>query len=363
MIIAAVLLMASSPLSAQTEETEKQTEETKTWAPPAPDPDDFDWILLTSGEWLKGEIIVLREKSFEFDSDELDALKFDWEDVKEVRSPRQNSLRFEGKVNAKGTLSIKDDVVRVGGEEEKVFDRSKLLTIIPGEPSEANYWDGKFSIGITARSGNTDQTETQFLMNVRRRTLDTRFVTDYVGNYGQLDSIQNVNNHRVDSKYDIFVTRTFYMTPLSIQLYKDPFQNIRLQATPAAGVGFHILDQGDLKWDVEPAIGYRYTKYDSVEPDEDNTSTTFALIGRTFFETDITKNLDFSLNYSLSVGLNTPQNNIHHTVAQSSFELSDTLDLNIALTWDRQSNPQADADGTVPEKDDFRLTLGIVLDF
>lgn len=364
MIAAMVLVMVASLASGQTTDPEEKPELSITWAPPPPVPKDWDWIMLKSGEWLKGDIIALYEDKLEFDSDELDTLNLDWEDVVRLRSPRQNSIRFEGNVIVKGTVLIKDDIVKVGTEEgEKVFDRAKVLTIIPGELTEANYWDGKFSVGITARSGNTDQAETQFLMNLKRRTLESRFVTDYVGNYGQLDQIQNVNNHRVDTKYDIFVTRTFYMTPLSLQLYKDPFQNIRLQATPATGVGFHILDQGDLKWDVEPAIGYRYTKYDSVEADEDKTSTTFALIGRTFFETDITKNLDFSFNYSLSMGLNKPLNNIHHTVVQSTFEVSDILDLSIALTWDRQSNPQANSDGTVPKEDDFRLTLGIVLDF
>ena len=28
----------------------------KPWAPPPPPPDKFDWIQLTSGEWLKGEL-------------------------------------------------------------------------------------------------------------------------------------------------------------------------------------------------------------------------------------------------------------------------------------------------------------------
>jgi hypothetical protein len=362
--IALVLAAAPVPASGQTADEDEKTELSMTWAPPAPAPKDWDWIMLVSGEWLKGDIIVLHEDQLEFESDELDTLNLDWEDVARVRSPRQNSLRFEGKVIVKGTILIKDGIVKVGTEEgEKVFDRARLLTIIPGEPTEANYWDGKFSVGITARSGNTDQTESQFLLNVKRRTLASRFVMDYVGNYGELEQVQNVNNHRVDAKFDFFVTRTFYMTPLSVEFYKDPFQNIRLQSTPATGVGFHILDQGDLKWDVEPAIGYRYTRYDSVEADEDRTSTTFALIGRTFFEMDITKDLDFSLNYSLSMGLNSPRNNIHHTVIQSSFEVSDTLDLNIAFTWDQQSNPQADSDGTVPEKNDFRLTLGIALEF
>ena len=48
------------------------------WQPPPPMPDAFDWIQLTSGEWLKGELIALYDGSLEFDSDELDNLTLDW---------------------------------------------------------------------------------------------------------------------------------------------------------------------------------------------------------------------------------------------------------------------------------------------
>ena len=46
----------------------------ESWQPPPPMPDDFDWIQLTSGEWLKGEIIAMYDDSLEFDSKELDDL-------------------------------------------------------------------------------------------------------------------------------------------------------------------------------------------------------------------------------------------------------------------------------------------------
>ncbi|HOK71968.1 MAG TPA: hypothetical protein PLM83_10980, partial [Bacillota bacterium] len=42
------------------------------WQPPPPPPDDFDWIQLKSGEWLKGRIKALQEDKLEFDSEELE---------------------------------------------------------------------------------------------------------------------------------------------------------------------------------------------------------------------------------------------------------------------------------------------------
>ncbi len=56
-------------------------QEREPWEPPEPDPTDFDWIRLTNGEWLKGDIKSLREDKLEFDSDEMGVLTFDWGDI------------------------------------------------------------------------------------------------------------------------------------------------------------------------------------------------------------------------------------------------------------------------------------------
>ena len=49
-------------------------EPSTTFEPPE---DGFDWLQLTSGEWLKGELIVFTEDEVEFDSDILDELTID----------------------------------------------------------------------------------------------------------------------------------------------------------------------------------------------------------------------------------------------------------------------------------------------
>ena len=48
------------------------------WTPPPPMPDEFDWVQLVSGEWLKGEIRAMYKDSMEFDSEELDLLNLDF---------------------------------------------------------------------------------------------------------------------------------------------------------------------------------------------------------------------------------------------------------------------------------------------
>lgn len=103
------------------------------WGPPSALPEKFDWIQLTSGEWLKGDLKVLYDKKLEFDSDELDLLELDWEDVKQVRGHKLHSVRFEGPpVVVVGILKIIDDKVFVTTEEKVLeFDRSRLGRSIP----------------------------------------------------------------------------------------------------------------------------------------------------------------------------------------------------------------------------------------
>jgi hypothetical protein len=65
------------------------------WVPPSAQPGKFDWIQLTSGEWLKGDIKVLYNDKLEFDSDKLDLLELDWEDVKQVRGYQLHNALYK----------------------------------------------------------------------------------------------------------------------------------------------------------------------------------------------------------------------------------------------------------------------------
>ncbi len=96
--------------------------EQEEWRPPVPNPEDFDWIKLTSGEWLKGDIKLLRGEQLEFDSDELGILTFDWGDIAELRSPRQNTIALGSLETVTGTVLIRDDVVLIATDEgEQTF--------------------------------------------------------------------------------------------------------------------------------------------------------------------------------------------------------------------------------------------------
>jgi acyl-CoA synthetase (AMP-forming)/AMP-acid ligase II len=84
------------------------------WNAPELMPKQFDWIQLTSGEWLKGELKVLRRDVLEFESDELDELSIDWDKIVSLRTAAQYTFGFAHRRLATGKALI--------GYEAKVVD-------------------------------------------------------------------------------------------------------------------------------------------------------------------------------------------------------------------------------------------------
>jgi hypothetical protein len=330
---------------------------------PLPLGDGPDWIRLTSGEWLKGDIDRMRNESLEFDSDELDDLNLDWGDISGIITVREQTLLFEDRIVVTGTLAIRDDVVKVRvGDEVKTYDRETLLGIIPGRQTELNYWSGKLSAGLSARSGNTDQTDISALARLTRETAATRSAFRYNGAFGELDGVTSINNHRALLRFDYFVYPRFYVTPFSIEGYKDELQNIDIRITPWAGVGYEIFDRGPFKWDAGVGVGYQYTEFTTTVTD-DRFQGEVVTIFTTSFESDLTQKIEWDGEYKLQLGVPDTTKSNHHLLTTLSFDLIWDLDFDVTVVWDRVETPVREADGTLPERNDFTFTAGIGWDF
>jgi hypothetical protein len=53
----------------------------------------------------------------------------------------------------------------------------------------------------------------------------------------------------------------------------------------------------------------------------------------------------------------------HNIVTTLSTDLIRNIDLDVGFIWERTAKPQERADGTFPEKDDFRLLVSIDYEF
>jgi putative salt-induced outer membrane protein YdiY len=334
------------------------------WKPPAPNPKDYDWIRLTSGEWLKGDIIQMRDETFEFDSDELEDLSFDWEDIEEIRSPRRYTYVFADRSALTGTAVIANDriVIAVDGEEH-IRERAELMSIVPDLSRKAKRWDGKASFGFTFRKGNTDQQDFTGQGYLRRQAKLSRARFDYNGNLGLVDGDETSHNHRGFLKLDIFLSPRFYVTPTALEVFHDALQNIQVRLTPSGGVGYHALKRKKISLDVELGGGYQITRYSSVDPGEDDQKGRGSVIPTLRLETEPLPWADLDALYTAQVSGENAEDTIQHGELIFSVELTKVFDLDVSSIWDHVGNPAPNEDGTIPKKDDLKLTLGIGIDF
>lgn len=330
------------------------------WSPSSAHPDKFDWIQLTSGEWLKGEFKVLYDRKLEFDSDELDLLELDWEDVKQVRGYKPQSIRFEGPITVVGVLTIVDDKASVLTEDGMLeFDLSNLISIAPAETNRISSWSAKISISLDVRKGNSEQTNYNTSVSVERRTSKSRYYIDYLGIINNSEGVETANSQRVNSHFDIFKTRRFYWRPVFGEYFRDPFSNIESRVNVGMGVGYHFIDTPKTTFDITPGLAYQYTQNVSVEVGQSSFSSTPALEVAMDYETELTKKIDCKVNYKLNVVNRESGKYLHHAVTSLEIELTRRLDLDLSVVWDRIQDPKLQDDGLIPEQDDFHFLFGI----
>jgi putative salt-induced outer membrane protein YdiY len=326
------------------------------WGPPA---DNSDWIQLKSGEWLKGRIKALQERRLEFDSEELDLLKFNWEDVRQVRSPHTIDVLFANGTSVSGPVTITPEQVEVGGASPRVFPRDQLQSLAAGGSKERRYWTGNAALGLSVRSGNTEETEFNAQARLKRRTPGTRLSFDYLGNISEAEDAQSANNQRLSAEFDLWLQRRVYLLLPFAEYFRDPFQNLANRITIGTGVGYDLFSRQGLEWNITTGPAFQRAWFDSNEPGEPRDKDTAALVFGTRLEWEITDNLKWVSEYRGQYTSKDAGETTHHSVNTLSFDLTKRFSLNISFLWDRIAIPKVGADGIQPKPDDYRLVVGL----
>ena len=347
----------------QVKASEKDSSNTvKTWIPSA---EKFDWVQLTSNEWLKGEIKGMYKDSLEFDSDKLDLLNIDWDDVKILRSHRVNNINIEGVGATSGVLEVTGDSLEIVNDyENQSYDRSKLISFAPGGKRERDLWAIKATLSLDLRQGNTDQVDYTAKVNIKRRGSTTRFLMDYIGNISKTNGgdgslVETINNHRLNASYDYYKTRYFFYTPVFAEYFRDPFTNIDSRITLGAGLGYTVIDDGKTELSFSGGPAYVKTEFVSVSAGENTSESTPAAVLRTNYDLELTKTIDFIARYNIQVGNTASGGYTHHIILTVESEITGALDFDTSFIWDRTTHPTQAADGTSPEPNDYRITFGI----
>ena len=346
-----VLMLVLVCSSAQTEEI---------W-PPLPAADSgWDWARLDTGEIIKGEVIVVQQEVMSFDSDNFDELDIDWEDVIELRLARPRVFRFKGDRIYAGMGELRDGTITVVTPQHGPleFPADELLSIVYTSEEERRNWRIQVGANLAARSGNTDQADLTASAKVERRTSFTRSTTRYNGTFSETEGDRTANNHRMSTQFDVLLTDRLFLRVPYFEFFQDEFQNIDGRYTPGLGIGYEPIETALVEWRLTVGPAAQITRFDDGEQDEDA-----AAVFGSELSFDFPQDIDLDLIYRLQVIATDPGKTNHAASAVLSVEVWGPLDLDVGGYLDRIEEPERDSDGQRPNRNDFRLTVGLSLDF
>jgi hypothetical protein len=329
------------------------------WVPPAAGRDDADWIQLKSGEWLRGQLKYIQDKEVQFDSDELDEQTFKLKNVRQVYTTHQVYTLFEGQTPVLGKVVLSNNIVMVLGPEGVSQPLELLTGITPsGGKTGIRNWSGRASLGIMLQSGNNSQTTVSTSAELARRTPNTTLRLNYLGNFSQVNSVQNANNDRVNLSYDVRLNRDWFVRPVQFEYFHDSVANIAYRLTGGVAAGYYIFDRNDLKWTISAGPSFQYTRFDTVEADQPDTASTPAGVFQSDFSYDLTSRLTIIQTLQTMGTKRDAGQYTHHAVTTLEFEIKRHLNLDVSFIWDYLQNPQTRSDGAIPQKSDYYLTIG-----
>ena len=334
------------------------------WYPPGLRPAKWEWVLLNTGEWLKGTIDSIRNDRMEFDSDKFDKIILKMKDVVETHSSRVDTFVFTDRRVIVGVGRVTRDSVLIDTDSgQQKFPRTDLISLAVGDRDEIRLWSGSASVGLSSSSGNTNQTTANLQASISRRGAFLRLDSSYYANFGETNGETNVENQQLMLEADLFIRDRFYLIPAIFEYYTDIFSNISLRIKPGAGVGYEIARTSDLDWHVSVVGQYQRVDYFSTPAGQNPTFESFAATVASQSRWDITSDITFSGNYSVTIPTAEGASPDQQGIFKLEIDITKYLTLNTTLNWTRIGNPTEQADGETPEPNDVSLSFGLGLDF
>jgi len=346
---------------------EKVTAESEVWVPPSPIfSQKFDWLKLRSGEWLKGDIISMYDDELEFESEEFDTIIFDWQDVSELRSRFDQQIRFANGEVKKGFLIVKQDhLVLISGGAEQHYPLSELLSITSSSDDRKELWDGKVNFGIDVNSGNVNQLDYLARAKIERRTPFTRFRADFTYTYSKstVSDAEKVitDTGRLTTYLDWFYSSKIFFRVFDYEHFTDLQQNIDARDTIGLSVGYHLVNNKRIQWDVTIGPSYQQTVYRKTTEENDQKSGVVAF--GTLLDYSISSRVDYLFDYQLQFVEEQSGKRNSHLKTGFEFDLNNDFELDFSLYLDRVAEPVTPAGTTPPKSNDYRLVLSLGYSF
>lgn len=326
-------------------------------------PAKYDWVQMTSGEWLKGELTFIYRDDVEFDSDEFGLQTLDMDDIAQLRTATIKSIRVKHEGEKYSKVVIANNEVTLVNENNRVISRDKLVSLSKNTSLAFSSWEGDIGLGVILRDGNNSQKDFSSDIEVKLRHASYVFKNTYSSFYSKSSGETTDNQHRFTSDLSYYIDDRTYWRPVGFEFFRDPYQNISARYIYNVGYGWFVIDEGRSDFLTYVGAGYQMTEFENVEVNEDDSADTVVLLLSYEYEYEIHKEVDFFNDFELRIVDDESGEYISHMETGVKIDITSSIDFDVTYIIDHIETPQPEEDGTVPEKTDTRLVLSLSYEF
>ncbi len=334
--------------------------EQKLWKKISPPTNGFDWVQDKHGDWIKGYLKGVFNYEVEIDTKGFGIQTFKLQEIKQLKTNGVFEVNIENVAIVSGLVRIVGDKVFIVTDEHTYeFEKDQIISISKTGDHEYNYWSGDIALNIDIRRGNKNQFDGSLNVDLRRTTAKSRFLFDYLGRFTQVEDVKTADDNQFNAKFDKFLNRKFFITPIFASYLNNEFTNIRHQITLGAGIGYSIYKEIDIEWDITAGPAALYTQPYTVETNQGKATKSFAFEFRTKYMFRFNRNLKFKADYHATVSKKDSGRYQHRLMMVSENDIiKDKIFIDISFIWDYLDNPKTDEKGNTPKKSDTQILVG-----
>jgi putative salt-induced outer membrane protein len=129
------------------------------------------------------------------------------------------------------------------------------------ETEPGQLWSGDAELGYVATGGNSDTSSLKARTDIKRESDPWRYLVHADAFNASENSSRTAEKYFLSNKLDYkFSDRSYIFGFASYE--HDSFSGFAWQGTAASGVGYRIIQNDTMTWDVETGPGYRVSKVD-----------------------------------------------------------------------------------------------------
>ncbi len=298
-----------------------------------------DVVRLRNGDSITGVVKLDQDGQLVMATEYAGEIRIEWSYVESLVTEGPVPLQLKNGEHFKGVLVESDPgTLKVlsehGGETEAIaIEHVDGIRLGKEDLTEADYWTGEFSAGVTISDGNSRSKTAYGRTELVRESEFLRLTLNGRSNYESESGTETDKNNYGALKLDVFAWGDLYMYGLASFEY-DRFEGIDLRTILSGGFGYRLLRTEKHELDVE--LGLAFTD-ENRRRDEDISYTSLRAAAK--WKWKITDRIRFRTLFEIYPNLEDFDDFLIHSESRLLVRVYENFNLEGAVIWDHDQVP------------------------